>query len=685
MKVSLDWIKDFVTVRLPIEKLSHRMAMGGLEVVSVEREGQDTLLEIEITPNRPDLLSHIGIAREIAALTHTELKIPESPRLPNPPKGKTLPFEIVIQDKKGCARYIGRLFEGIQFGPSPTWIQARLERLGHRSINNIVDITNYILLEEGQPLHAFDYDLVKGGKIIVRSARKGETLLAIDGETYQLEEKDLVIADTEKPIALAGVMGGKNTEIHENTKRIILESAYFDPVRVRQTSKRLGISTESSYRFERGVSLEGVQRGSDRASSFLMKWAKAKTPSKTLDMGQKRTPTKHITVSFGELYDTLGVSPTLQKTKGLLRALACQVSGTKTLQVTPPYFRSDLQEPVDVTEEVGRLMGYDAIPTTFPLRERTSLEKTTLQNLQYLSERKVKDFLISQGFFEVVTYSLMSRVLLKAFFGEQWDAIAIQNPLSLEQEIMRPSLIPRLVEVAAYNDRRKVESVPIFEIGPLYQKKTHQYYERRTLGILLFGKKHGDWKTPPSAYDYYDVKGQCEALIHRLDASAIPDYKDTALPFLTAPAQGIFLKETQVGSLGQLSHAGTQFFDLKGNVFVAELDLATLFKAIPSSKQYVPLPKHPSVLRDVALIVQDEVPSAQLVETIQTKGGEWIRDISLFDAYSDPRIVPQGSRGLAYRIEFLHPERTLTDQEVNEKYQAILEGLQALGAQVRTS
>ncbi|MBI4436743.1 MAG: phenylalanine--tRNA ligase subunit beta [Candidatus Omnitrophica bacterium] len=689
MKVSLEWLKEFVSIRLPTASLVDQLAMGGLEVIAIEKKGRDTLLEIEITPNRPDLLSHIGIAREIAALTGVSMKLPKQPATGNRKTHITkLPLRISIQDRSGCIRYMGRLFEHVQVGPTPPFLKDPLERLGFRSINNVVDITNYVLLEMGQPLHAFDGDRIEGGEIIIRSARRGETLLAIDGTNYSLREEDLVIADAKKPIALAGVIGGKETEVGPTTKRILLESAFFNSVRVRRTSKRLGVTTESSYRFERGVSLEGVQEGSERAHAFLSASAGAAFVSPLIDQGRRGSSTKRISISLQGLNETLGVSMPPQRVKSFLSSLGCRVAGQRLLHVIPPHFRKDLQIPVDLVEEVGRLLGYDKIPVTTPPMERTPLEQRTVSDAPERSlEEKVKMLLVSQGLFEAVTYSLLSKGLLKTFFGDRPIAIPIRNPISLEQELLRPSLAPRLVEAASYNFRRKSEGVSFFELGSVYEKEGNRYRERKSLAIFLAGKDAGTWKTKPSSYDYFDLKGRCELLLKTFCPFIEIAYRSASLPFFSAGGLSVELLGggKKIGILGELSTSIVSQFDLKGRAYVAELNFSEFSKIASLSKRVLSVPKHPSVRRDIALIADRSISSEELVKTMREQGGEGLSEVSLFDTYSDPRIVPEGSRGLAYRIEFLHPDRSLTDEEVNEKYRSILEALKKKGVQIRST
>ncbi|MBI3088246.1 MAG: phenylalanine--tRNA ligase subunit beta, partial [Candidatus Omnitrophica bacterium] len=362
MKAPIEWVKEFVAVRLPAEELAHRLTMAGSEVVGISRAGGEPALDFEITPNRPDCLSIIGIAREVAAITGQKLKLPPRTSSLEP----RTPLRIRIEDRKGCRRYIGRLIEGVRLGPSPSWMQKRLEACGLRPINNIVDITNYVLLEYGQPLHAFDYRRLAEGTILVRRARANEKLAALDGNAYSLSSEDLVIADATRPVAVAGVVGGQDSAVNEHTTTMLLESAHFDPLIVRRTARRLGMATESSYRFERGVDPAGVGLASWRAAQLIIEIAGGREVG-VKDVGERTTKRTVMNLESARLQGWLGASVPPSRVKRTLESLGCAVRPSRGgWRITPPTFRRDLQQDVDLIEELARVVGYERIPGTLP-------------------------------------------------------------------------------------------------------------------------------------------------------------------------------------------------------------------------------------------------------------------------------------------------------------------------------
>ena len=684
MRYSFEWLKTYVSIRLTPAALAERLTMAGMEIASIRTEGSDSILEVEITPNRPDLLSHIGLAREIAALTGGKLKLSHSAL--RTPRSARSPLRISVQDRRGCPRYTGRFFDAVQVGVSPRWLREPLERLGLRSVNTVVDITNFVLLEWGQPLHVFDYDRISGGKLIVRAAKNGEKLITIDGEARTLKEGQLVIADCEKPVALAGVIGGKNSEISMNTRRVVLESAFFDPVRIRQSARSLGIATESSYRFERGVSWEGVLQASERAAALLYEVAHAKPVGPGIDLGKKPAQPKAISLNIARLHETLGASVGSKQSASFLTSLGCKVSGKgASLRVVPASFRRDLQQEVDLTEEIARFFGYDRIPLSLPPIQRSRLKENGTESLSRRLTIALKRLLVSQGLFEAVTYSLLSRTLQKHFSQE--PAIAIQNPLSLEQELLRRSLLPRLVEVAARNFHHKAEGVSIFETGAVYETDpAGAPRERQSLGIVMAGKTPSDWKVKARPYDYFDVKGICALILETAGIRWTP--REKTVSFLgkdKGPAAVVSEGGEEIGYYGELALSVRRALDIESPVYVAELDLSELFQIAAPFVRHRPLSKYPLVTRDLSLIIKDGISSRTLEEAIQRTGGPFLHRAFLFDEYADPshKVVPKGSRSLAYRMEFLHPDRTLTQQEVDQAVQSVQKALTDLGAQIR--
>ena len=460
MIISLQWIKDYVSCSLPAEKLAHRLTMAGMEVEKIDSVDGDTVFELEITPNRPDCLNMIGLAREVSAVLNKELKIPKvrKPRFPS----KKCPIEILERD--GCSRYLGVVVRDVKIEPSPEWMQKRLKSVGLRPINNVVDITNFCLMETGQPLHAFDYDRLTGGKIVVRRARKGEKITTLDGEPRELDSSILVIADAKNPLALAGVMGGEASEVTAGTTNILLESAYFDPILIRRAARALGISTDSSYRFERGVDIQTVETGSLRALSLILKHAGGTVSARNdVFVGCRKTTAKPVCISVDEIDEQLGTSLTMQRCKTILKKLgfAVKVSAKRALQVTPPSFRNDIKEPVDVVEEVARVIGYDNLPLSLPSIRAENAQADPRRKFK----QKIQNILASQGLCETVSFTLMNAEALAKCGLTQGKIVRLMNPLTTEQETMRPSMLPSMMSVARLNFNRAQRDLALFEGG----------------------------------------------------------------------------------------------------------------------------------------------------------------------------------------------------------------------------
>ena len=457
MKISIKWLNDYVDVNVPIETLSQRLTMAGLEVEKIEKVGGDTVFELEITPNRPDCLNMLGLARETSAILNVSF---------NPPKINPVAYpkkkcDITIDDNEGCLGYIGALVENVNIGKTPKDMLARLNALGLRSINNIVDITNFVLLETGQPLHAFDYDKLAGGKIVVRRASKGEKIVTIDDVERELDPSILVIADAERPVAIAGVMGGKETEVTASTKNILLESAYFDPILIRRASRKLGLSTDSSYRFERGVDKEMVDTGSVRALGLILELAQGAVLARSMTGALKtKKSLKKILISLDEINHHIGAKLNTAKCRTILKKLGFSVQSDDRnhFKIQPPPFREDIKGKPDIVEEIIRIIGYDNLPLTVP--------SIIMSNISVDPRRgkrdKIARNLCSQGLNEVITYTMINQAELDRARQHHLAGQKIQNPLTQDYEMMRPTLLPSLLSILRNNINKGQKNVQFF-------------------------------------------------------------------------------------------------------------------------------------------------------------------------------------------------------------------------------
>ncbi len=681
MKISAHWLRDFVELSPPLERIAERLTMAGLEVkkMTPSPDHKDVIFEIEVTPNRPDWLSHFGVAREIAAVENLSLKSPAIEKA----AGRPLPsgWKIHLREAEGCPYYTGVYIEGIpSILPTPEIIRERLESCGMRSINFIVDITNYVLLETGQPLHAFDADLFKSREIQIRRAKAGEPFLAIDGSALKLEPADLVIADSESALALAGVMGGKETEVNARTRNIFLESAFFNPRWVRQTSRRSALSSESSYRFERRVDPAGVDGGRDRALTLIQQYAQPRFISGVLRAGQPPLPARgriHLTLS--EIERRLGLKIKSSQVASFLTRLQLEVKpdSQESFNVAVPSFRPDLQNPVDLIEEIARLYGYENIPETLPVRPLSGVKKNPLFNL----EEKARNFFSGQGFYETVSFSLISPIGLDPEADLQ-NAIRINNPKNQDLNWMRPVLLPSLLSAVQRNRYAGIQAIPLYEIANTYSLDTsRQIREERSLGIAMSGAVRGkNWIDPQRAVTFYDLKGFVCAFLKEI---GIED-------FAFGPVQKTFFSQSvsqeieihsqirsqirsqAAGMLGEVKPGLLRTWDLELPVFFAQLSLANLVPWLNVQKKFRELPRFPSVERDFAFLVADSVKSAALEKEIRQMGEGLVSRVELFDLFTGGR-VPKGYKNLAFRVTYQSSEKTLVSEEIQKLHSSIAE------------
>jgi len=687
MRVSFNWLKDYVDIRISPGVLAEKLTMTGLEVTSLTRLDQDTVLEIEVTPNRTDCLSIVGIAREVAAITDKKLRIPRTPSFRG---ASRLSLPIQIRAKSLCRRYVGRVIKNVKVGPSPAWLIRRLEAMGVRSVNNIVDITNFCLLEFGQPLHAFDLDKLQGRRIIVRRASEGEQIVTIDGVRRDLDPAMLVIADKFSPRAIAGIMGGGNSEVSDATTTILLESAYFDPLSIHNTSRKLGLASQSSYRFERGVDLEGVYQASLRATELIKrldgKNPKIVTVGRLIDKGKKRGRVNKVRLRYAKAGEVLGVEVPPAQIREILRKLQFSIvrKSKESFTVSVPSFRSDITREADLIEETSRLYGYDKIPSNLS-RLMPNLSCAGGGNLfSEVSYSVVRQILSSLGFNEIMTYSLISRQALRKLDLSGDNIITVKNPLSYEQEILRPTLLAGMLNTLLTNINRKNTNLKLFELSRIYLKAGRACTKELTnLCIGIAGKKSDNWMRKADEYCFFDLKGIVEILLNKLGVENFRFSQEPFPAFIPGRCAAVALGEDTFGFLGEVKREILERFDISCPVYACKLQLHKLLAHIRREKRFVPLARFPSIHRDISLIVPQEVDSEQIVSLVNKFGRDLVAKVTLFDQYFGEQI-PSGFRGLSFSIEYCSVERTLTAAEVDKLHAQVRQALnRELAAQVR--
>jgi phenylalanyl-tRNA synthetase beta chain len=661
----------------------------------------DCLIELEVTPNRGDCLSMLGVAREVAAIFKQPLRlqIPEVKPQPNEVKEYV---QVEIEDVALCSRYVARLFKQVKIAPSPLWIQNRLRAGGVRPINNIVDLTNYVMLELGQPLHAFDYDRLKEGKIVVRKAREGEELVSLDGVTRTLNPDRLVIADAKEPVALAGVMGGHNTEVTPKTTTVLLESACFHPQTIRRTSQVLNLRSESSNRFEKGVDVEGCTLAAHRTAQLLQDIQAGEVVDGIIDQYPKPFTPRTILLKTDRVNFLLGVKIPTEEEEEILSRLNFQVqrqpnetSGQAPyLIVKVPSYRPDIEREIDLVEEIARLYGYNQIPVSLPFGAATKGKRVDGQEIS----AKIKEVLISCGLNEVVTFSFINPAVFDRFGlppeSPYRNTIKLQNPLRIDTAALRTTLLPGLVEVIQRNFNRRVTNGAIFEIGRVFYPdsidgagfQSALPEERMMLSAAGTGQTLNSWHQPAIAIDFYYFKGVLETLLTALGLAKISFEATGKEPgFHPGRTAQVMVNGNQVGLIGELHPDVLENYDLPVPVVTFSVDLTRLTSLPGKSKTYTPLPHFPGVNRDIAVVLPKDIPAAEVCFLIEKTGGNLLRNVRLFDVYQGEQIK-KGYRSLAFTLVFQADDRTLTDNEVSVSMEAITAVLkEKLGAELRSS
>ncbi|MCR6546824.1 phenylalanine--tRNA ligase subunit beta [Dehalobacterium formicoaceticum] len=632
----------------------------------------DAVLELSLTPNRSDCLSVINIAREIGTILKKPVRLPEI----NLAEGKENIEDLAsveVLDPDLCNRYAARLVKNVKLKPSPPWMQHYLRAAGIRSINNVVDISNYVMLETGQPLHTFDYDTLSGHKIIVRRAHEGEKMFTLDGQERIFNRENLLICDEKKPVAVAGVMGGLNTEVTEQTHHILIESARFDPAAIRHTSKDLGLRSESSLRFEKGLDVYSTIIAVQRAAQLMAELAEGEVVQGVLDVRGNLPEETVLTLRVQKVNELLGTALRQEEILAIIDDLkfSWEMAGSE-IRVIIPSYRQDITREVDLIEEVARLHGYEKIPLTLPAGRMTEGKKTEFQNF----EDQVKNYLTGAGFMEVITYSFISprdydRMMIPDDSSLR-NGVVIMNPISDAQSVMRTTLIPGLLETASRNTNRRNLNFAFYEWGKIFipgNEKLPQ--EPMMLGGVISGKLSQGWSRSPQNLDFYYLKGVLDGLFARFGIENW-SLKGESLPVFLHPGRSgnIYIGDTYVGFIGEIHPAVQENYHLESRSYIFQVYVEEIMHLGKNTLCYQAVPKYPAIDRDMALLVKEEIPAQLIEEIIRQNGGTLLTGITLFDLYKGSQI-PEGFKSLAYALTFQSKEKTLTDDEISPVFQKI--------------
>jgi len=634
----------------------------------------DYLLETSPTPNRPDCLGILGVARELSVLLDRPLKVPQ---IAFPEEGPNIEevVEVEIKDPHLCPRYCARYIEGIKVGASPLSMKVRLKAAGIRSISNVVDVTNYVLMELGHPLHAFDYEDLRGHKVVVRRAHQGEILVTLDGNVRELEPDMLLIADAERGVALAGIMGGANSEVRRRSERILIESAFFEPTSIRRTAKRLGISTEASKRFERGADIEGLVLALERTTQLILQVAGGKVARGMADVYPKPYQPRKLALSLEGLEDFLGTPVPHQEAERILKGLGFSPRKKMgQLEVTVPSYRAfDVTREVDLVEEVARVFGYHNIPSTMPSgplpRERVESQRSLIMETQAL--------LSGLGLVEAINYSFIDPDSLEAMgFGKEDPRsrpVAIVNPLSEEMSVMRTTLLPGLLATAQANEKVQVKDMAFFELGRVFYREGKEVTDELHGALLAMGRWGAAWDDKGREYDFFFVKGVVEELVGRLKGGILT-LEPCQEPYLhVGRSARILLDGEPLGFMGEIHPRLARKYRFSSRCYVAEVSLESLVGG--RERVFKSLPRFPGTTRDLSMVAPYSLTHAQILATMEDLAPEWLREIRLIDLYTGPPIE-EGKRSLTYSLLYRAEDRTLTDEEVEGVHNRLVEELE---------
>lgn len=682
MKVSYNWLKEFVPKLPTPEKTAELLSLHAFEVEGMEKKEKDTVLDVAVLPNRAhDCLSHQGIAWELAAIGNLSFKRKQANVEENKAKNIKDYLKVEVRDRKSCPRYTSRVILEVTVKPSPKWLRDRLAVLGQNSINNLVDAANYVMLMLGQPLHVFDLDKIEGKTLIVRKAKKGERIVTLDGNRVSLDPSDLIIADRSQALAIAGIKGGKKAEVTERTKNIALESAHFDPMGIRRTSRRIGVRTEASWRFENGTPPALCSAALDTLASLIVRVAGGEVAAGARDTKAREDPPRIIGWNPDRVRGLLGADISDKEMADILKRLGFEIrTGKNTHLARVPWWRLDMEGEADIAEEIGRLWGYMNIPSWLP----SSVLITPKQNTEAALAEKMRNGFSYLGFSETYNRSFIGNRHVDWLPRAYPNLAPIANPLSDEQKYLRPTLLFSLLENVREN-LKHVKSVRLFEIGNIFSLSGKKRIDERLMCAGVIAQR----KESTRAELFFEAKGAVDGILERLgvdevwydDARPTSDYSDQRVWHKGRVAE-IKVQNKEIGTMGELSPAFAAEAGVDVRVAAFEIALEPLFALVTEKAEYRPVSKYPAVERDISVLVPREVKIDTVQEIIERAGGRLLSDSDLFDIYEGEHLEAE-QKSLAFHLVFQSPERTLTDKELTAVFAKIVKALETEGWEVR--
>lgn len=633
----------------------------------------DEILELDLTPNRADAQSMLGVAYEVAAILNREVKLPTIEKEEAAEKAADY-ISVKVEAEEDSPFYMAKIVKDVKIGPSPLWMQTRLMNAGIRPHNNVVDITNYVLLEYGQPLHAFDYDRFGSKEILVRRAKEGEKITTLDETERTLTPEHLVITNGKEPVALAGVMGGADSEVREDTTNIIIEAAYFNSAVVRKASKDHGLRSEASARFEKGVDPERVRAAGERAAQLMALYAGGTVLDGTAEYNQLNIEPAVVSITLDKINAAIGTTISAEEVKDILARLGFEVKTEgEEFIITVPTRRGDISIEADIVEEVARLYGYDKIPSTLPKGTPTLGALTDYQQKRRLARRTLE----GAGLYQAITYSLTSEEKAGQFALEKREAVKLAMPMSEERSHLRMSIVPQLLEAVKYNNARQIDSVALYEIGSVFLKQENEQLpdEREHIAAAVTGLWEASlWQGEKKAVDFFVLKGVLESLFEALGMQDQIQYRQAVLEHMhPGRTAEVLLNGDVIGFIGQVHPALQKELDLK-DTYVFELSFNQLAEAAVAPISYQSIPRFPSITRDIALVVDKEKAAGELEAIIKKAGGELLKEVHVFDLYEGEHLEA-GKKSLAFSLKYFDPERTLTDEEVTTAHEKVLKAV----------